>query len=683
MQQIPILENYLAGQWQKSTKDFELLKDASTGENIAQASVVGINIESAFSYARENSSILRNLTFHERARALKALALHLLSKKENFYNISFKTGATKVDSWIDIEGGIGNLFIMSSLGRRNLPDKKFIVDGQLEQLSKNGTFKGLHLLTTKKGVALHINAFNFPIWGMLEKLAVNFLAGMPAIIKPATSTSFLTEFVVKEIIKSNILPKGSLQLICGRSYNLMDFVDYQDVITFTGSATTGQKLKTHPNVIKNSVPFNLEADSLNCSILGEDVKESDPEFEIFIKEVVKEMTVKCGQKCTAIRRIIIPENMIELVSEKINSKLQKNTIGDPRTEGVRMGPLASLEQKEDVLKNIKLLQNEATLLSESNFNILSGDKEKGAFINPTLFLQENPLQAKEVHQTEAFGPVSTLLPYKNRDEAIQLANLGKGSLAGSIVSADNEFITEVVLETACNHGRMVLINKDNAKENTGHGSPLPQLVHGGPGRAGGGEEMGGLRGVYHYMQRSALQGHPETLTHLTEQFHDGACEITPPVHPFKLHYQELKIGYTHTTHKRTITEYDIVQFANVSWDHFYAHTDTTSLEGTIFKERVAHGYFILAAAAGLFVDPPKGPVIANYGLDEFRFTKPVYAGATIYVKLTVKEKVDQEVKESDELQIPRGVVKWLVQVFDFNDDELVATGTVLTLVKKL
>jgi len=674
------LMNYCLGEWTEGREVQKELFNSVNGEFIASASTQGLNFEEILNYARTTGgSNLRKMTFHERARALKALAFHLLEKKEEFYRISYQTGATKVDSWIDIEGGIGNLFAMSSKGRREMPDDYIFADGKAEILSKEGSFIGHHIYTPKKGVAVHINAFNFPVWGMLEKIAVNLVAGVPCVVKPATVTSYLTEAVVKEIIASNILPAGALQLVCGSAREILDFTNSQDVITFTGSATTGKMLKSHKNVLEYSIPFNMEADSLNCSILGPDATPGTPEFDLFVKEVAKEMTVKTGQKCTAIRRAIIPESLVEEVSKGIQARLEKIVIGDPREESVRMGSLASREQLEEVQSKIEELKKTNELLYQNtDFEIKGGSLEKGAFISPALLLSKDPLNNHAVHNIEAFGPVSTLLPYKTTQEAAQLANLGEGSLVGSVVSYDSKFITEVTSEIASHHGRLYFLDRECAKEATGHGSPLPQLVHGGPGRAGGGEEMGGIRGVFHYMQRTAIQGHPSVITDITHVYQPGAKKTESEHHPFRYHFEDLFIGQTLTTHRRTITEADVVNFANVSWDHFYAHTDDTSFENTLFEKRVAHGYFIISAAAGLFVHPAKGPVLANYGLDELRFTKPMYVGATIYVKLTCKEKIIQEDREDE---VPRGIVKWNVEVYD-ETHELSALATILTMVAK-
>jgi oxepin-CoA hydrolase/3-oxo-5,6-dehydrosuberyl-CoA semialdehyde dehydrogenase len=676
------LKNYVQGSWQEGQGEGKVLYHAITGEIVAKASSAGLNFGEVLEYGRKvGSPALRKLTFQERGRMLKALALHLYAKKDKYYQLSWATGATKIDSWIDIEGGIGNLFANASL-RRQFPDLPYYVDGEAAPLSKGGTFIGHHIMVPKRGVAVHINAFNFPVWGMLEKVAVNWMAGVPAVVKPATLTSYLTELVVKDIIDSGILPEGALQLICGSANGIIDHVDSEDVVTFTGSAPTGKMLKSHPRLIERAVPFNMEADSLNCSVLGLDAKPGTPEFDIFVKEVRKEMTVKAGQKCTAIRRILVPNELVEDVQIALGKALSKTTLGDPQVDGVRMGALAGKSQVEEVKEKVlQLSQSQEIVYGDlENYELAGADKNKGAFLPPVLFRNDNPFENTDVHEIEAFGPVSTILPYNNLDEAIELAQMGKGSLVSSIVTADDNIAREYVVGAANMHGRIVVLNNDCAKESTGHGSPMPLLVHGGPGRAGGGEEMGGKRGVLHYMQRTAIQGSPTTISEITQQFQVGAKFKDPGTHVFRKHFEELEVGETVVTHKRTITEGDIVNFANVSWDHFYAHTDVTSLDETIFEDRVAHGYFILSAAAGLFVDPAKGPVLLNYGLEECRFVKPVYAGATIGVNFTVKEKVDQEKRSDDD--IAKGIVKFLVDVYD-ETGETVAIATILTMVKKL
>ena len=678
---MPKLENYITGRWIAGDGEGQPLLDAVNGTTIAHATTKGIDFASVLDYARKKGNpALRKLTFHERGRMLKAIALHLQQHLPQFYATSYKSGATKADSWIDIEGGIGNLFSYASL-RKKFSDEPFYVDGESISLSKGGSFIGQHILVPKEGVAIHINAFNFPVWGMLEKIAVNFLAGMPAVVKPATVTSFLTEAVVKEIIASKILPEGALQLICGSAGDMLDHVQLQDVITFTGSASTGLKLKSTPAILENNVLFNLEADSLNCIVLGNDVEKGSAEWDIFLKEVRREMTVKAGQKCTAVRRIFVPENKMEDIWTEIGKSLSQTTIGNPLNDKVRMGALAGLSQREEVKSQVQklLASSEIVYGSLDSVELIDADNNKGAFISPLLLKNDKPFTSEEPHNVEAFGPVSTIMPYKNTGDAIQLANKGKGSLVCSIVTADNKTAKEFVYGAATNHGRILILNNECAKESTGHGSPLPSLVHGGPGRAGGGEEMGGLRGVKHYMQRVAIQGSPSAITAVTNVYQQNAEVFEDEKHPFRKYYEELRIGDTVITQKRTVTEADIVNFANVSWDHFYAHVDHTSLEGTIFEKPVAHGYFVLSAAAGLFVDGKKGPVLLNYGIEECRFLKPVYAGATIGVKLTCKEKIIQDQK--DENDIPKGIVKWLVEVKD-ETGEHVAIGTILTMVRR-
>lgn len=676
------LENYVAGKWITGDGDGQALYNAVTGETVATATTEGLDFAAMTNYAREVGNFnLRKMTFQERGRMLKALALYLRGYLHKFYEISYQTGATKADSWLDIEGGIGNLFAYSSL-RRKFPDETFCIDGEGHNLSKNHTFMGQHILVPKEGVAIHINAFNFPVWGMLEKVAVNWLAGMPAIVKPATVTSFLTEAVVKEIIASGILPEAALQLICGSAGDLLNHVSSQDVVTFTGSASTGLMLKSHPKILSESVPFNMEADSLNCIVLGDDINPDMPEWNIFVKEVRKEMTTKAGQQCTAIRRIFVPENKMEDVWKAISASLAQTTIGNPLNEKVRMGSLAGQSQREEVKTQIRKLLASSQIVygSLDNVEVLDADADKGAFISPVLLMNDKPFASKEVHEIEAFGPVSTLMPYKNIEEAIALSKLGKGSLVSTIVTADNSIAKHYVLGAASHHGRILILNNECAQESTGHGSPLPLLAHGGPGRAGGGEEMGGVRGVKHYMQRVALQGSPTSITAITNVYQPNAIGKEDVVHPFRKYFEEIQVGDTMKTGKRTITEADIVNFANLSWDHFYAHTDHTSLGGTLFEKPVAHGYFILSAAAGLFVDgSKKGPVLLNYGIDELRFTKPVYAGNTISVRFTCKEKTEQEKRE--ESDVAKGIVKWYVEVFD-ELNETVAIATILTMVRK-
>ncbi len=692
------LDNYALGKWIAGEGEGQPLYNAITGDPVALASSKGLDFAAMCEYARKTGSPkLRKMTFHERGRMLRALALHLVSKKDLFYPISWATGATKADSWVDIEGGIGNLFAYASL-RRQFPDEPFCLDGDTARLSKGNTFIGHHICVPREGVAIHINAFNFPVWGMLEKVAVNWLAGVPAIVKPATLTSFLTEAVVKEIVESGILPEGALQLICGSANGLLDHVVNQDVVTFTGSASTGKMLKSHPRILEESVHFNMEADSLNCCVLGADVTPDKPEFDIFIKEVVREITTKAGQKCTAVRRIIVPENRVEEVRVALGKRLSQTIIGDPNVEGVRMGALAGQTQLKEVMEKVELLSKTQKIIigDFEKFEVKGADKEKGAFMPPVVFLNENPFKNTDCHNIEAFGPVSTLMPYKTIGEAVELARMGKGSLVSSIVTADDKLAKEYVLGAASMHGRILILNSECAKESTGHGSPMPLLVHGGPGRAGGGEEMGGKRGVFHYLQRTAIQGSPTTITNVTNQFQYGAKYIDKGIHPFREHFEELEIGETLITDIHTVGEQDILDFAHLSGDKFYAHMDPGALEGTIFKRTVAHGYFVLSRAAGLFVDPPKGPVLLNYGIDECRFTRPIYPGMSIGVRFTCKEKVenDKPLKAADGQEVKCGIVKWLVDVYDASPQDVrdqyglegetgdtVAIATILTMVK--
>lgn len=623
------------------------------------------------------------MTFQQRGLMLKSLALFLLERKEAYYEVSHLTGATRQDSWVDIEGGIGNLFAYSSL-RRRLPDSPWHVEGELARLSKGGSFLGHHILTPRRGVAVHINAFNFPIWGMLEKIAVNLLAGMPAVVKASEQTSFLTERMTRDIIASGILPEGALQLLVGSGRGLLDHVQTQDVVTFTGSSATGKKLRATPAILERSVPFNMEADSLNAAVLGEDALPGTPEFDLFVKECRREIITKAGQKCTAVRRIIVPEDLLEPVREALTKALAKVVVGDPKHESVRMGALINRQQVERVLANFELMRTECETAfgDPEQIEVVGADARAGAFLPPVLLLNTDPLQRRIVHQTECFGPVSTLMPYRNIDEAIAIANMGKGSLVSTICTYDRDIQRAFVLEAAPWNGRILMLNRDSAPESTGHGSPMPLLVHGGPGHAGGGEEMGGLRGVFHYMQRTAIQGHPSDITNVSGQYQPGAATVEYDRHPFRKYFDELQIGETLVTARHTVSEADIHNFANVSGDNFYAHMDATALEGTPFKQRVAHGYFILSKAAGLFVHPAKGPVLLNYGIDECRFTKPVYPGMTIGVRLTVKEKIRQDHDPAKEgiAAIPRGIVKWLADVYD-ETGETVAIATILTMVR--
>ena len=678
------LENYITGRWITGDGEGQQLFNAVTGEPIATATTKGLDFASITHYARTvGNPALRKMTFHERGNMLKALALHLRNHLDKFYAVSYKTGATKADSWVDIEGGIGNLFANASL-RRKFPDESFCVDGESHNLGKNNTFMGTHILVPKEGVAIHINAFNFPVWGMLEKIAVNLLAGMPAIVKPATITSFLTEAFVKEMIASGILPPGALQLVCGSVGDLLDHVTSQDVVSFTGSASTGLMLKSHPAILKESVPFTMEADSLNCIVLGEDVIPGMPEWDIFVKEVRKEMTLKAGQRCTGIRRIFVPENKMEDIWKAISGSLAQTTIGNPLNDKVRMGALAGQSQREEVKAQVQKLLAASQIIygSLDSVEVVDADAKKGAFISPLLLMNDQPFASEEVHSVEAFGPVATIMPYKNADDAIELSKKGKGSLCSTIVTADSRIAKHYVLNASTHHGRILVLNNECAKESTGHGSPLPLLIHGGPGRAGGGEEMGGLRGVKHYLQRTAVQGSPTMLTAITNVYQQYAKGRVGDIHPFKKHFEELQIGDQVITEKRVITAEDIDRFADLSGDHFYAHKRATDFNGTMFEQQVAHGYFIMSIAAGLFVDSyDKNPVLLNYGIDELRFTKPVYPGAEIYIRFTCKEKTPSDKKE--ETDIDKGIVKWLVEMLDTTDEPLVGVATILTMVKKM
>jgi oxepin-CoA hydrolase/3-oxo-5,6-dehydrosuberyl-CoA semialdehyde dehydrogenase len=685
------LQNYITGKWITGDGDGQLLYNAVTAETIATASTKGLDFKSMTDYARTvGNPALRKMTFHQRGNMLKALALHLRNHLPKFYEISYKTGATKADSWVDIEGGIGNLFANASL-RRKFPDDFICVDGESHNFGKNNTFMGTHILSTKEGVAIHINAFNFPVWGMLEKIAVNLLAGMPAIVKPATVTSYLTEAVVKEIITSKILPEGALQLICGSAGDLLDHVASQDVVTFTGSASTGLMLKQNKSILENNVPFNMEADSLNCIVLGSDVNPGSAEWDIFVKEVRKEMTLKAGQRCTGIRRIFVPANKIEDMWKAIGTALSQTVIGNPLNEKVRMGSLAGETQRSEVKEQVQKLLASSQIVygSLDSVEVVDADANKGAFMSPVLLMNDKPFAATAAHDVEAFGPVSTIMPYKNMDEAIALSKLGRGSLVSTIVTANHQEARQYVIGAATHHGRILVLNEECAKENTGHGSPLPLLIHGGPGRAGGGEEMGGIRGVKHYLQRTAIQGSPTTLTEVTQVYQPNAKGKTGNKHPFKKYFEELEIGEQIITEKRTITSEDIDKFADLSGDHFYAHIKTTDFTGTMFEQQVAHGYFIMSIAAGLFVDSyEKNPVLLNYGIDELRFTKPVYPGSEIYIRFTCKEKLpnDKRIIEKPEDfkrgdDIDKGIVKWLVEMID-EINEVTGVATILTMVAR-
>ncbi len=675
------IKSYVCGQWVAGDGRTDTLVNAVNDEVIGEVKSLTSGFGDILEYGRKTAGpALRKLTIHERAERIKLLAKYLLDRKDDFYRISFLTGATKPDSWVDIEGGIGTMFSYTGIARRELNNDTFVVEGNNEPLSKNGTFIGQHILTSKEGVSLHINAFNFPVWGMLEKITPSLIAGVPVVVKPATVTCYLTEAVVKAMVESNILPEGSVQLISGSVGDILDHVNEQDIVTFTGSASTGQMLKGHKNIIAKSVPFTMEADSLNCSILAPDVTPDMPEFDLYIKEVAREMTTKAGQKCTAIRRIMVPNAMEQAVAEALTKRLQGTVIGDPLQEGVRMGALVGKSQRQDVLDAVEQLKTNAeiVLAGLDKFQTVGFDGDQGAFMAPTLLRSADPMMSI-AHDVEAFGPVSTIMGYDTIDDAIALAKLGKGSLAGSIFTYDNNHARDLILGTASHHGRMLIINRDCAKESTGHGSPLAPLVHGGPGRAGGGEELGGARAIKHYMQRTAIQGSPTTLMQVTNQYCVGAETKQDVVHPFRKYFEEIQVGDSLTTHRRTVTEADIVNFGCVSGDHFYAHFDEVAAKDSFFEKRVAHGYFVISAAAGMFVDPGVGPVIANYGIDNLRFVEPVGIGDTIQVKLTCKTKINKGKKPDDKFHT--GVVKWAVEVTNQHDDP-VAIYDILTLVER-
>ncbi|CDM61628.1 MULTISPECIES: phenylacetic acid degradation bifunctional protein PaaZ [Rhizobium] len=672
------LESYVYGRWVPGTKDGAELRDASTGAPVALIDSAGVDFASSLAYGRDKAGpALRRMSFHERAAMLKALGQALMDRKEEFYALSSATGATRTDSWIDIDGGIGTLLSYASKGRRELPNTRVLVDGDVETLSRDATFSARHILSPLQGVAIHINAFNFPVWGMLEKLAPTLIAGMPAIVKPASQTAYLTELVVRRMVETGLLPEGAVQLVCGSVGDLLDHVDGQDVVTFTGSAWTGRKLKTHPAIIENSVRFTMEADSLNASVLGLDAGPGTEEFDLFVKEVSREMTAKAGQKCTAIRRVIAPRAYCDALVSVLGERLGNTTLGNAADESVRMGPLASLAQRDEVRARIRDLLADAEIVAgdPDKPRVVSGDAEAGAFLNPVLLYCDKPWQAKAVHDVEAFGPVSTVMPYDSAEEAVDLARRGKGSLVSSVFTNDRIFAEEVVLGMAPFHGRVLIGNRTSAKTSTGHGSPLPGLVHGGPGRAGGGEELGGLRGVMHYMQRTAVQGAPTLLCAVTGRWVAGADVRRDGEHPFRKSLAELQIGDQLVTGTRTVTLEDIEHFANFTGDTFYAHMDEEAARANpFFDGRVAHGYLIVAFAAGLFVDPAPGPVLANYGVDNLRFLTPVNPGDTLQVQLTCKE-------INPRIGAEHGEVRWDCRVSN-QSGATVAQYDVLTMVAK-
>jgi oxepin-CoA hydrolase/3-oxo-5,6-dehydrosuberyl-CoA semialdehyde dehydrogenase len=670
------LQSYVCGGWHGGRARGIAMRDATTGETIGEASSDGIDFGAVLDYARTRGGPeLRAMTFHERAGLLRRLAKRLSEIKDEFYALSYRTGATREDSWIDIDGGIGTVFAFAGKAARELPNGKTVLDGGLEGLSKSGSFVGQHLYVPREGAAIHINAFNFPVWGMLEKLAPAFLAGVPSIVKPATTTAYLTALVVRRVIESGILPEGSLQLVCGSLGDAFEHLMCQDSVSFTGSAQTAAQLRVHPNVVRHSVPFTAETDSLNSSILAADAVPGSAEFDLFIKEVVREMTVKAGQKCTAIRKALVPAEFCDDVIGALQAALRTVVVGDPRAEGVRMGPLVSLEQRADVLASLAELRRESDLVAGrlEDFEVLGADRERGAFVPPVLLLCRAPHAARAVHQVEAFGPVATVVPYRDMADAIALARLSGGSLVASVFSADDALASRFVLGLAPYHGRLLVVNGRCAKESTGHGSPLAPLVHGGPGRAGGGEELGGIRGVLHYMQRTAVQGSPDTITALGGRWVRGSRTRDPGRHPFRIPFHELQLGDTFKSGEREVTVEDIEQFAALTGDNFYAHmNEREAARNPLFGGRVAHGYFLISAAAGLFVDPEYGPVLGNYGLEQLRFVKPAKPGDRIKVRLTCAQKSLRADKGW-------GEVAWDTEITNQND-ETVAAYDVLTMV---
>ncbi|HCY62127.1 MAG TPA: phenylacetic acid degradation bifunctional protein PaaZ [Oxalobacteraceae bacterium] len=678
---MPTLQSFIAGQW-VGEQAAQALASAIDGHVVAHTHAEALDFGAAVSFARARGvAALTAMDFQERAARLKALAVYLNERKEQLYAISHHSGATRADSWIDIEGGTGTLFAYASMGSNELPSGNVLHEGPAIQLGKQGKFFGSHILVPRGGVAVHINAFNFPIWGLLEKFAPSFLAGMPCIAKPATATSYVTEAMVRLANESGLLPEGALQLIIGSTGDLLERLDGFDVVTFTGSADTAAKLRAHPNLLRQGVPFNAEADSLNCAILAPDVTPDDEEFDLFVKEVAREMTTKAGQKCTAIRRAIVPRQHLDAVAESLRARLAKTVVGDPSREGVKMGALASHAQQADVAERVALLAqgNEVVFGERDGFAPVGDGVDKGAFFSPTLLLCRDAMRDERVHDIEAFGPVSTLMPYDDLDEALALAAKGRGSLVGSLVTRDPKVAAKAVPVAAMRHGRLLVLDREAAVESTGHGSPLPMLKHGGPGRAGGGEELGGIRAVKHYLQRAAVQGSPTMLTAVTGEYVRGGAVNESEVHPFRRYFEELQVGDSLLTHRRTVTEADLVNFGCLSGDFFYMHFDEIAAKETQFGKRIAHGYFVLSAAAGLFVSPAPGPVLANYGLDTLRFVKPVGIGDTIRARLTCKRKIDR--RRKDPKGVGQGVVAWDVAVTN-QDDELVASYDILTLVSK-
>lgn len=680
------LPSYIQGEWWTPTSParFTDVRDASTGDVVTLVSTDGLDLAGALAHARSvGQKSLGALTFHQRAVLLKQFALALTERKDELYALSARTGATKSDSWVDIDGGIGVLFSYSGKGRRELPNSRVHVDGPVEPLSKDGSFLGRHVYTTLPGVAVQINAFNFPVWGSLEKFAPAFLAGMPTLVKPATPTGYLAEAMVRILVESGLLPDGSLQLVSGSVPDLFEHLRLGDIVGFTGSASTAESLKAHPAVQTGGVRFTAETDSINASVLGTDAIEGTPEFDAYVRQLVTEMTTKAGQKCTAIRRAIVPTGSADAVIAAVQARITERTVlGDPRAEGATMGPLASTAQRDEVLRQVAKLQDAGGQIVVGSTDApevrladgTTGLSPDGAFVSPLLLRFDDP-QSDAAHSVEAFGPVSSLLTYDTIADAAALVARGGGSLVTSIATHDPVQAVELATRIAPFNGRMLLLDRDDARSSTGHGSPLPNLVHGGPGRAGGGEELGGIRAVLHHMQRTAVQGSPEMLTALTGVWHAGAAARSGGRHPFRKSLAELLIGDQIVSASREVTLDDIETFAHFTGDTFYAHMDDAAAAANpFFPGRVAHGYLLVSWAAGLFVDPEPGPVLANYGLENLRFITPVSPGDTIRVELTAKQITPRETDDY-------GEVRWDAVIRN-QADELVATYDVLTLVSK-
>ncbi|MGX7679302.1 phenylacetic acid degradation bifunctional protein PaaZ [Jatrophihabitans sp. DSM 45814] len=673
-----VLESYIGGRWLTQPGPVLALLDAVHGTEVAQVSTAGVDASAMLQYGREvGGAALGELTFHERAAILKDLALYLMNHKQEFYDLSAATGATQRDSAVDVDGGFGTLLSFASKGKRELPNDVLVLDGQPESLGKNGTFVGQHIYTSRRGVMVQINAFNFPVWGMLEKLAPAFLAGVPTVVKPASQTAYLTELVFRRMVDSGLLPEGSVQLLIGSATGVLDHLGGQDMVGFTGSAQTAAKLRAHRAVVEAGVHFNAEADSLNCAILGPDATPDTPEFELFVKQLVNEMTSKAGQKCTAIRRALVPRNLVADVIDASRARLERVVVGDPAQDGVTMGALASLDQRGEVLRAVKTLSESSRLVfgDPDTFEVHGADAVSGAFVPPMLLHCDDP-DARAPHDVEAFGPVSTVLPYTTVSDAIELAARGQGSLVGSLVTHDRDVARQVVLGIAPWHGRILVLDRDDAKENTGHGSPLPTLVHGGPGRAGGGEELGGIRGVLHHMQRTAVQASPDMLSTIGGRWVQGATRDETAVHPFRKHLEQLRLGDTVVAGPRVVSLEDINHFAEFTGDTFYAHTDPIAAAANpLFGGIVAHGYLVVSLAAGLFVEPSPGPVLANFGVDSLRFLTPVKAGDSLTVTLTAKQITPRASADY-------GEVRWDAVVTN-QEGAVVASYDVLTLVAKL